>query len=702
MAKYSVADIRNIALCGHGGSGKTTIADTILHETGLVKRLASVDDGTSICDFDEEEKVHKYTIEASVIHFEHAGKLFNVVDTPGYPDFIGQTVGALYGVDTAAIVINAQAGIQVNTRRVFAEAEKAGLGRMIIINNMDNENVDFEKLLKLIKDVFGPECVPLNVPIGQGHSFKGVVSTLDPPADAEGAVLDPKKVNESLIEAIVTVDDAVMEKYFEGEIPSGAELADLMKKAIHQGVLIPILCLSAKTKAGFKEMMDALPLCALPPDMVVRKAKNQAGEETEIVADPNGPVIAQVFKTRIDPFVQKLNFIRVYSGTLKNGQPLAASTSRRGIKIAQLFQMQANETKPIDEAGPGMIVAVAKIEELETCATLGDFTMDRFPFPTPMVGLAAQPKSRGDEAKLSGALAKISQEDPTFVTERNEQTKQLVITGMSELHLTVVRERLKRRDKVELDTKEPKIAYRETIQTPKTEGMYRHKKQSGGAGQFGEVHIRMYPFPKDTDPETFASDKAMFPSMKSFHYDPVYNFLWIDSIVGGVIPSNFFPAIEKGFKERMAKGVIAGYQVQDVAVELFHGKYHDVDSNEHAFRTAGSMAFKEVFQKAKPVLLEPIVKMEITVPESNVGDVSGDLGTPSRRGRFKDSQPAGGGMTTIFAEAPMAEVMTYNRTLASMTGGQGSYGIEFLRYEPVPGNIQQQVIASAVLAEDEE
>ncbi|MDR1922872.1 MAG: elongation factor G [Planctomycetaceae bacterium] len=699
MTKYNISDIRNIALCGHGGSGKTTLADAILNETGAVKKLASVDDGTSICDFDEEEKLHKYTIETSVIHFERNGKLFNLIDTPGYPDFIGQTIGAIWGVDTAAIVINASAGIEVNTRRVFAEAKKAGLGRIIVVNKMDSENVDFVKLLKLIQDVFGNECVPFNVPIGQGHDFKGVINTLNLPDDLSGAVADPKSLHESLIEAIVTADESVMEKYLEGVLPTKEELTLLMKRAILEGTLIPIVCVSGKIKTGLNELLDFFADCAIPPDMIKRTAKNQNGEEVEINPDPAGTIVAQVFKTRIDPFVQKLNFIRVYSGTLKNGQTVPISTGRRGIKISQLFQMQANETKPIEEATPGMIVAVAKLEELMTCATLGDLVMDDFPFPTPMVGLAAAPKSRGDEAKLSGALTKITQEDQTFVCQRNEQTKQLVITGMSELHLQAIRERLKRRDKVELDTKEPKIAYRETIQT-NADGMYRHKKQSGGAGQFGEVHIRMYPFPKGTDPAEFANNKSQFPSMKDFHYDPATNFLWIDAIVGGVIPSNFFPAIEKGFKERMSKGVIAGYQVQDVCVELYHGKYHDVDSNEHAFKTAGSMAFKVVFQKAKPSILEPIVKMEITVPMANVGDVNSDL--PNRRGRPLGMEDAGGGMQTITAEVPLSEVTTYNRTLASMTGGQGSYGIEFLRYDVVPGNIQQQIIASAELAEEEE
>jgi len=698
MPKYAPSDIRNIALCGHGGSGKTTLADTLLNtfpiETGgTVKKLASVDDGTSICDFDEEEKAHKYTIETSVTHFaiptKGGDKLFNIIDTPGKPDFIGQTIGALNGVDNAAIIVNASAGIEVNTRRVFAEAKKLGLGRIIVLNKMDDDKADFAKLLKLVKDVFGPECVPFNTPDGEGGNFKGVQS----------ALADGSDYKDALLEQIVMADEAAMEKFLEGEVPTGDELSDLIQRAVLDGTLVPVVCVSGKTKVGLSEMLEVFAQCGLAPDKIKRHAKNAAGDDVEITPDAAGPVIAQVFKTRIDPFVQKLSFLRIHSGTLKNGQSLAASTSRRGIKIAQLFQMQANETKPIDEVTPGMIVAVAKLEELETSTTLGDHIMEPLVFPVPMVGLSASPKSRGDEAKLSGALMKVSQEDPTFMVERNEQTKQLVITGMSEQHLLIIQERLKRRDKVELDTKEPKIAYRETIQA-NGDGMYRHKKQSGGAGQFGEVHIRMYPFPKGTDPETYATNKAQFPSFKNFTYDEATNFLWVDCIVGGVIPSNFFPAIEKGFKERMSRGVIAGYQVQDVCVELYHGKYHDVDSNEHAFRTAGSMAFKEVFQKAKPALLEPIVKMEITVPMANVGDVNSDL--PNRRGRPLGIDDAGGGMQTITAEVPLAEVTTYNRTLASMTGGQGSYGIEFLRYDIVPGNVQQQIIASAQLADDEE
>ena len=438
----------------------------------------------------------------------------------------------------------------------------------------------------------------------------------------------------------------------------------------------------------------------MPSDALVRVGIDLDGNDVEVVADPNGPIVAQVFKTRIDPFVQKINYIRVFSGVLKTGANVPLIGSRKGFKIAQLFEVVANDLQPIDEAGPGMIVAVTKTDELKTCATLGDVEMPRFSYPTPMVGLAASPKNRGDEAKVSVALTKLAEEDLTFKVERNEQTKQMLITGMSELHLQVLQERLKRRDKVELETKEQKIPYRETIQQM-AEGSYRHKKQSGGAGQFGEVHIRMFPFPGGTDPEEFATDKNRFPSMKEWKYFPENNFLWIDSIVGGTIPSNFMPAIDKGFKDRMESGVIAGYQVQDLCIEVYFGKYHPVDSNEQAFRTAAKGAFKETFMKARPALLEPIVNLDVTVPVDKVGDVNSDV-VAARRGRPLGVEDAGGGYQTVKAEVPFAEVTTYSRALASMTGGQGSYTIEFNRYDIVPGNIQSEIIAKAELKEDEE
>jgi elongation factor G len=697
MAKTNPNDIRNIALCGHGASGKTTLADRLLTQTGTVNRPASVDDGTSICDFDDEEKHHKYTIEASLIHFNHAGKRFNVIDTPGYPDFIGQAIGALRAVDTACIVINAQSGIAVNTRRTFAEAGKAGIGRVIILNRLDADNVDFNKVLTAIKELWGTACVPLNVPIGHGGGFKGVASTLNPPADAAGALVDPKGINSALIESIIETDEEMMMKYLEGEAPSPDDIQRLIVPAIAKGTFIPILCCSGKSGVGVPELLDALAMCALPPAAVNRTATKD-GKEIEVKPDPAGPLVAQIFKTRVDPFVQKISYIRVYSGTLTKDATVPASSARKGLKIAQIFQIQAKELEPVDSAGPGDIVALTKMEDLHTGTTLGEYMLPPIVFPAPMVGLAVSPKSRGDEAKLSGALHKVVEEDSTFRLDRDAQTKELVMTGVSELHLQLIQERLKRRDKVEVETKQPKIPYRETIQA-NAEGMYRHKKQTGGRGQFGEVHIRMFPFPHGTKPEEYCV-KDRFPSLKNFHYDPQFNFVWIDSVVGGTIPGNFLPAVEKGFKERLVKGVIAGYQVQDVAVEVHFGKHHPVDSSEQAFKTAGSMAFRNVFQQARPSLLEPIVTIHITVPSGKVGDVNSDLST--RRGRVLGMDSAGGDLQTVSAEIPLAEVTTYARVLSSMTGGQGSYTMEFNRYDVVPGNVQKEILEKAKVEEEEE
>jgi elongation factor G len=698
MPKYKVQDIRNIALCGHGSSGKTTLVDKMLNVTGTVTRPASVDDGTSVCDFDDVEKAHKYSIESAITHFEHAGKRFNVIDTPGYPDFIGQAISAFPAVETAVIVINAHSGIEVNTRRVFQESGKAGSGRIIVINKMDSENIDFPGLLESIQSLFGKACIPLNVPIGSGADFKGVASTLKLAGPAPGALIDPAEINQSLIESIVEVDEEVMSRYFEGTLPTDEELPRLIDEALVHGSLIPVVCVAGKTGVGLKELLDVLALCALPPDKIERKAKDESGKEVAIKPDAAPPLCAQVFKTRMDPFVQKISYIRVFSGTLKKDDSVHVSGGRKNIKIGPLLEVQGSETHPIDSAGPGDVIALAKTEDLHTGTTLGDLTMSQPKFPTPMVGLAATPKSRGDEAKLSGALHKVVEEDPTFKIDRDPQTKELVMTGMSELHLTVIRERLRKRDKVEIDTKEPKIPYRETIQN-KAEGSYRHKKQTGGRGQFGEVHIRMFPFPSGTDPEKFCT-KDRFPSMRQFHYDPKYNFLWVDSIVGGTIPNNFLPAVEKGFKERLERGVIAGHQIQDVGVEVHFGKYHDVDSSEAAFKTAGSMAFRNVFQEAKPSLLEPIVNLHITVPSNKLGDINSDLS--SRRARPLGLESAGGDLQTVTAQAPLAEVTTYARSLSSMTGGQGSYTMEFSHYDIVPGNVQREIVEKAVLHPEEE
>jgi elongation factor G len=693
----NVQDIRNIAVCGHGSSGKTTLVDHLLVKSGAVSTQPSVDSGTSICDFDEEEKHHKHSIEAAIVHFDHAGKRFNLIDTPGYPDLIGQTLGALRAADTALITIDAHAGIKVNTRRVWQEAGNAGLGRILCITKLDTDNIDFPGLIDSIREVFGTSCALFNVPLGQGHDLKGVASTLEVPADTTGALVDPKEVSESVLESIIEADEAVMEKYFEGEMPSMEELSRLCVDAVRQGTVTPIVCVSTKAGIGIDELLGVLAQAALPPSAVTRTASKE-GDSVTLKADPAAPLAAQVFKTRIDPFVQRLSYIRVYSGTLKKDATVASPGVRKGIKIGPLLSVQADKSEPVDAAGPGDVVAVAKNEELHTGTTLGEVQLPPIRFPTPMVGLAVTPKTRGDETKLSGALHKITEEDSTVHLQHDAETKEMVLTGMSELHLSLLRERLKRRDKVEVDTKEPKIPYRETIQA-NAEGSYRHKKQSGGSGQFGEVHIRMYPFPEGTTPEEYAV-KSRFPQLKSTHYHEKNNFLWVDTVVGGSIPGNFLPAIEKGFLEKVTSGVVAGYPVQNICVEVHFGKDHPVDSNETAFRIAARQAFAKVFKEARPSLLEPIVNLAITVPAANVGDVSSDLS--GRRGQMAGMDSAGAGMTTVEAKCPLSEVMTYARTLSSMTGGQGSYTMEFSHYDVVPPNVQQQIVAQAKLKDEDE
>lgn len=693
----AVETIRNIAVCGHGSAGKSTLIEQMLVRSGTVTRQPS-DNGSPLVDFDELEKSHHHSIESHVAHFEHGGKYFQILDTPGYPDFIGQTIGALHGVDTAVIVVNAHSGIEVNTRRTFAEAGKLGLGRLIVVNKMDDENIDFPALLERIRETFGPECLLLEAPLGSGSNFKGVANLLHPLDGVKGSLIDLNEHATKLIESVIELDDEVTSRYFEGKQPTQAELQRLIIEAVATGHVVPILCTSAKTGVGVEELFEALEECSLPANRLPHVATREDGTMVEVKPDPKGPFVAQVFKTRIDPYVQKLSFFRIYSGTIKKDDLVHVSGRKGTIKLHQLLRVQAGQTEPIETAGPGEIVAVAKTEELHTGNTLGDLTLEPIHFPTPMVGLAVTPKSRNDETKLSGALHKLVEEEPTLRLDRDPQTHELVMNGMSELHLSMIQEKIKKRDKVEVETHEPKIPYRETISST-AEGSYRHKKQSGGRGQFGEVHIRVFPLPEETDPATFCT-KARFPQMREFRHDPEWNFLWIDSIVGGSIPNNFLPAVEKGFRERMERGVLAGYKLKNLAVEVFFGKYHDVDSSEAAFKIAGSMALRNVFLQAKPTLLEPIVKLEVTVPSAKLGDLNSDMS--GRRGRVLGMDSAGGDMQTVTVEVPLAEVTTYARSLSSMTGGQGSFTMDFSHYEMVPANVQKQIVDKAGVKHDEE
>jgi len=702
MARYNVRDIRNVVLVGHGATGKTTLADLMLFKGGQGSRAGSVDDGTSVLDTDEEEKERKFSITSAVAHFDRDGKRINLIDAPGYPDFIGQVCGALRAVETAVIVISAGAGIEVNTRKVFQLAGEAGVGRMILVNKCDMDNVRIPELVDAIKEVFGPACVPLNVPVGSASKFSGVVSTLKlPDSIPDGTEIDPQDVHQKLMDAIVEADDELMERFLEGEELSEDEIAGGVTRAVASGTLIPIFFASSKTDVGVDEFMDVLVQYALSP-LDLKRSGQKDDEEVEISPAPDHPLIAQVFKTRIDPFVAKMSYIRIFAGTLKKDMSVTNLRSGQTLRISQLFEVQGGSQEPLDEAGPGEIVAVVKMDDLKTGDTLAGgpdrVVLPEIRFPRTMVSLAVEPKSRADQAKISDALHKIEDEDQTFRIVREAQTKEMVMHGMSELHLQIIEERLRKRDKVEVVTRIPKVPYRETCTATAT-GSYRHKKQTGGAGQFGEVHFRISPCPRDINPDEYFT-KERFENMREYHYDPDLNFCFVDRITGGSVPNQFIPAVEKGIRERMAQGVLAGYQVQDVICELFFGKDHPVDSNETAFKTAASMCFKQVFLEAKPVLLEPIVQMEITVPADKLGDVTSDLNT--RRGRMEGMENAPGGFQIIKAKLPLAEVLTYSRALSSMTGGQGTFTYEFSHYEMVPPNEQAKIVAAAQKEKEEE
>lgn len=694
----STASRRNLAICGHASAGKTTLVDRLLAETGTVEGTPDVADQTSISDFDEEEKKHGHSIESSLVHFSHGKTQFNVLDTPGYSDFISGMIGAIAAADCAVVCINAHDGIQLNTRRAMDEAEKAGIARMIVVTKLDDPQADFSSLFDQCRELWGSGVIPVQVPVGQGDSFTEVASTIELPGEAQGAVMNLALAHEQLVEKLVETDETLMEQYFEGVMPDATTLARLLEEATAAGEVIPVLCVSATTGVGLKEMLDVWEAITPEPHEIERTATDAEGNAVAIDQTADAPLLAQVFKVRVDPFVQKLSYIRIYSGSLAKDQAVHISGVRKDVKLNPLLRIQGEQTEQIESASAGDIIAIAKMDDLHVGSSLGASELPAIGFPEPMVGVAISTSKRGDENKLAVALHKLTEEDPTLTLTRDPQTSEMVMTGTSELHLQILQERLLRRDKIEVETHDPRIPYRETITQP-ADGSYRHKKQSGGRGQFGEVHIRMMPLPRGTDIESFAT-KARFPSMKSHHYHPESNFLWVDSIVGGVIPGNFMPAIEKGFLERLTRGVIAGYTIQDVAVEVHFGKHHPVDSSEAAFKMAASLCFRDIFLKAKPALLEPVVMMHVTTPEDHVGDIYSDMS--SRGGRVLGSDAIGGGLQQIECEVPLRAVGHYNRTLSSVTGGQGSYTISFSHYETVPGDVQRSLMAASKQESEEE
>ncbi|MFH0963366.1 MAG: elongation factor G [Planctomycetota bacterium] len=669
-----VKDIRNIALVGHGASGKTSLVDQMLFRAKIVNRLGNVDEGTSASDFDEEEKQRQFSINSTIFHIARGEALLNVVDAPGYSDFAGAAIAPLAAVETAVLVLSAPAGIEINARKMWEHARARGLARAIVINKMDLENIQYEDLIAKIKEAFGDGCVAVNVPVGLSGGFRGVVGVFAEGEPGEGTLVDPAGAHEQLMDLIVEGDDALMERYLEGQKLSEEEILVALRKGIAQGRIVPILHASAGKGIGIDEILDfAARAFPCPSEGVARKATDEGSKEAvEIECSPTaaGPV-AQVFKVMTDPFVGKLTYFRVLRGTIRAEDSVYNTRVGSSSRPAQLLKVQGAEGRGVSEVIAGDIAAVSKVEDTKVgdALTVGKSAL-RCPdiaFPTSMVSLAVEPKSRGDEGRISTALAKLGDEDPTFVVSRDAQTGELVVSGLSSLHLEVMLSRLARRFQVEVTTKEPKIPYRETIQG-KGESRYRHKKQTGGRGQFAEVALRMEPSQRGE------------------------GFQFLDEIVGGSIPNQFIPAVEKGIREKMDRGVIAGYPVVDVTVHCWDGKYHDVDSSEAAFKLAASRAFEEAFKGARAVLLEPVVKIEVTAMAERMGDITGDLN--SRRGRIQGMDSVGG-MQVIKALVPMAEVMRYATELRSMTGGTASYTMEFSHYDVVPAHVQQKIVAQA-------
>jgi elongation factor G len=677
---YTTADIRNVLLAGQGASGKTTLVDALLLASGTVNRKASVTDGSSFSDFEKEEKEHGHSIYSSVLHADYQGKRINFVDTPGAPDLFGQAVAVTPAVETVAVVVNAQNGIEVVTRRIMEIAKERNLCRAIIVNKIDMPEVDLEGLVEQIRETFGSECLPINLPTSSG---KGVVECL---LNTEGSAdFDTvKRCHAAILDQIVEMDENLMEKYLGGEEPDYSALHDPFERAMDEGHVVPILFTDAKNGVGVKELLDAIvmhfpsPIEGNMPTFLTGEAADE--RPFEVREEGGRPLLAHVFKVTTDPFVGKLAIFRVHQGRVTGQSQVFIGHNKKPIKLGHVFHVQGKEHKEASEIITGDIGAVAKIEDIHTNDVLhDDHALDSvhlkpLRFPTPMYGLAISPKARGDEQKISGAVHKIVEEDPTFRVNVDRQTHEMVIYGLGELHLRLVLERLKNRG-LDVDTKPPKIAYKETI-TVKAEGHHRHKKQTGGAGQFGEVYLRIEPLERG----------------KGYEF--------ADEIFGGTIPGQFVPAVEKGVKDLLDQGVLAGYPLQDVKVIVYDGKHHPVDSKEVAFRTAGKYAFKDAVMKAKPVLLEPIVNMEVTVPEGNVGTITGDLS--GKRGRIQGQDFLPGGMAVVKAQAPLSEVMQYQSQLKSVTGGQGSFVMEFSHYEPVPPQVQQQIVSQYKPKEEKE
>ena len=680
MPNHATGEIRNVAVVGHGGSGKTTLVESLLVAAGAIGAAGSVEKGTAVCDYEPEERAHQQSLWSACANLEHASAHVTLVDTPGYPDFLGRALPALAAVETAAVVVDARSGIQTTTRRMMDSAAERGLARLVIVNKIDAPDVDLDSLVESLRDAFGSECLPINLPApGRGQV---VDCYFDPDLATATEFSSVEEAQSRVVDQAVEMDEELMETFLEQGEVSADELRGAFRSALRAGHLVPVCFASAATGAGVELLLAALAQLMPGPGDGNRSAFSGAdGTAIEVDPDPAAAVVAHVFRVTIDPFVGRLSTFRIHSGTVTRDTQLYADDGRKPFKVGHLFRLQGKEHQEVDEGVPGDICAVAKVDEIAYGTVLHTAGGGDAPRPEPvrlpeaMYGLAIQAKTRGDEQKLSDTLAKLAAEDPSFHVEHSAATRETVIHGLGELHLRMMLERMKERYNVEVETRPPRIPYRETITAP-ADGHHRHKKQTGGAGQFGEVFLRVEPKARGE------------------------GFEFVDSVVGGVIPSQFVPAVEKGIRQVLEAGAIAGYRMDDVKVTVYDGKHHPVDSKEIAFVTAGKKAFLDAVGKARPIVLEPVVELEVTVPQGNMGDVAGDLS--GKRGRVAGTESLAGGYVSITGQAPLSELTRYQTELKSVTGGAGSYTMGFSHYDPVPRPIQQKLMAEFKPAADED